>query len=308
MPQHAVHAASSTAELARIDEDPVFASRMAQLIRLSRDRHVNSFSQIEWPDSLPDDAWWLSPELLSVHGTEYADTLSEAQLKRLSKWECINAFSLNVEGERELIHMLAARLYAPDLPDIDAYIHHFIDEENKHLWFFGEFCRRYAGKIYSSKKVSIADETFGNEMSFFLLFARIFIFEEIGGYYNVIAGGDERVSPFVRSIHQIHHADEARHITFGRAILAQTKEIAFAASDEDTRAAAVAHLQRYVQISIESLYQPAMYRDSGIEGGVALRRALLAHPARREHHAAALLKRPLRFLADLGIPLKGDPS
>ncbi|WP_058834683.1 diiron oxygenase [Luteimonas abyssi] len=295
-------------DLSRIDEDPVFASRVEQLIKLSRERHVNSFSQIEWPESIPDDEWWLPPELLSVHGTEHAAALSERQLKLLSKWECINAFSLNVEGERELINMLSARLYAPDLPEIEHYIHHFIDEENKHLWFFGEFCRRYGGKIYSSKKMGVADERFGKEMEFFLLFARIFIFEEIGGYYNVIAGGDTRVSPFVRLIHQIHHADEARHITFGRAVLTQSKSIAFAASPAAECEAAIAHLQRFVQISIEALYQPAMYRDSGIAGGVALRRALLADPARRDHHASALLKRPLKFMAGIGIPLEANPA
>lgn len=292
-------------DLKQIDEEPAFASRLEQLVRLSRERHVNTFAQIEWPDSLPEDEWWLSPELLSVHGTEHAEALSEEQLKLLSKWECINAFSLNVEGERELLSALSAQLYAPDLPHIDTYIHHFIDEENKHLWFFAEFCRRFGGKVYSSKKVNVAGERFCREMEFFLLFARIFVFEEIGGYYNVIAGGDERVSPFVRMIHQIHHADEARHITFGRTILTQSKEIAFSAASAAEQEAAIAHLQRYLQISVESLYQPAMYRDSGMEAGVALRRKLLAHPARREHHVSRLLKRPLKFLGELGIKLEG---
>lgn len=303
-----LHTAIPTVDLRSIDDDPAFAMRLEQLVKLSRERHANSFADIEWVDGISDEEWWLSPELLSVHGTEFADTLSEAQLKRLSKWECVNAFSLNVEGERELLSALSAQLYAPDLPHIDTYIHHFIDEENKHLWFFAEFCRRYGGKIYSSKKISVADERFCREMDFFLLFARIFLFEEIGGYYNVIAGGDERVSPFVRMIHQVHHADEARHITFGRAILAQSKDIAFGAADPAEREAAIAHLQRFLQISIEALYQPAMYRDSGIEGGVALRRKLLAHPARQEHHVSTLLRRPLKFMHEIGIPLQGATS
>lgn len=300
------HAVEMPVDLKQIDNDPDFSSRMDKLVQLSRDRHVNTFARIEWPDTLSDTGWWLSPELLSVHGTEFADSLTEAQLKRLSKWECINAFSLNVEGERELLSALSAQLYAPDLPHIDTYIHHFIDEENKHLWFFAEFCRRYGGKLYSSKKVGVANEAFCREMAFFLLFARIYLFEEIGGHYNVVAGGDERVEPFVRTIHQIHHADEARHITFGRAILAQAKDIAFSAADAAQREAAVAHLQRYLQISVEALYQPAMYRDGGIAGGVALRRALLAHPARREHHVSTLLKRPLKFMNDIGIRLEGS--
>ena len=294
--------------LSEIESDASFSSRVGTLIRLSRERHTYAFSDIQWPAHIPEDEWWLPPELLTVHGTTYADALSESQLKALSKWECINAFSLNVEGERELVGKLAAQLYAPDLPGLEAYIHHFIDEENKHMWFFGEFCRRYGGKIYSSKKANIVEERFTREMEYFLLFARILIFEEIGGYYNVVAGGDERVSSFVRLIHRIHHDDESRHITFGRALLAQIKEIAFSASSADQREAAVRHLQRYVQISIEALYQPAMYRDTGLQGGVAMRRALLDHPFRQRHHATALLKRPLKFMDDIGIQLHGNPA
>ncbi len=292
--------------LSEIEDDPVFASRIDTLIRLSREQHTNTFSNIEWPEHIPDDEWWLPPELLTVYGTAYADALSESQLKRLSKWECINAFSLNVEGERELVSALAAQLYVPEVPELETYIHHFIDEENKHMWFFGEFCRRYGGKIYSSKKVGIAEERFSKDMEYFLLFARILIFEEIGGYYNVAAGGDERISPFVRLIHRIHHADESRHITFGRSLLARIKDIAFSGSSASEREAALRHLQRYVQISIEALYQPAMYRDTGLQGGVAMRRALLDHPFRREHHITALLKRPLKFMDDIGVPLQAN--
>lgn len=290
--------------LSGIEKDASFSSRVGTLTRLSRERHSYAFSDIEWPAHIPEDDWWLSPELLTVYGTAYADELPERQLKVLSKWECINAFSLNVEGERELVSRLAAQMYVPDVPGLETYIHHFIDEENKHMWFFGEFCRRYGGKIYSSKKTSIVEERFSKKMEYFLLFARILIFEEIGGYYNVVAGGDERVSPFVRLIHRIHHDDESRHITFGRALLAQIKEIAFSASSPDEREAAVLHLRRYVQISIEALYQPAMYRDTGLQAGVSMRRALLDHPFRREHHATALLKRPLKFMSDIGIHLQ----
>jgi P-aminobenzoate N-oxygenase AurF len=292
----------------RIERDPEFASRIQTLIRLSRERQNYSFSQIEWVETISQDEWWLPVELLTVYGTRHMQFLSEQTLKALSKWECINAFSLNVEGERELVSMLSSQMYLPDLPGLENYIHHFIDEENKHMWFFGEFCRRYGGKIYSSKKVGLSAERFCREMEYFLLFARILIFEEIGGYYNVAAGQNDTVSSFVRMIHHIHHADEARHITFGRTLLAQVKDIAFAASPAAEREAAVAHLQRYVQISVEALYQPAAYRDSGIPGGVALRRELLADPARRSFHEEVLLKRPLKFMREIGIPLKANPT
>ncbi|MBL8300688.1 MAG: diiron oxygenase [Rhodanobacteraceae bacterium] len=299
---------NSFSKLTLVTENDDFVSRVNKLTSLSRERVRHTFGEISWPDKIDTEAWWLPPELLSVHGTRYEQEMSLEQKKLLSKWECINLFSLNVEGERELVSRLSSRLYQPEVPGLENYLHHFIDEENKHMWFFGEFCRRYGGKIYSSKKMAIAEETYSPEMEYFLLFARIGIFEEIGAYFNVAAASDERMDPFVRQIHQIHHADEARHITFGRALLAQTKELAFASSSAEQRDRAIAHLQRYVQISVEALYQPAMYRDSGISSGVAMRRELLNDGARRKLHEESFLKRPLRFFADLGIHLTANPQ
>ncbi len=71
--------------MSEIENDPAFSSRINTLIRLSRERHTYAFSDIEWPDHIPDDEWWLPPELLTVYGTAYADELSESQLKRLSR-------------------------------------------------------------------------------------------------------------------------------------------------------------------------------------------------------------------------------
>jgi hypothetical protein len=39
---------------------------------------------------------------------------------------------------------LAARLYRKDLLGVASYLHHFLDEENKHSVYFGGFCTRYA--------------------------------------------------------------------------------------------------------------------------------------------------------------------
>ena len=290
--------------LTTLDDSESLNQRMERLVTLSRKHHSDTFSQLQWPDSLDTSQWWLPPELLSIHDTAWEQQLSEEKRRELSKWECINQFSLNVEGERELIHLLSLQLYAPQMPGMERYLHHFLDEENKHLWFFGEFCRRYGGKIYDSKKVAISAQQQSPQMAFFLLFARIYLFEEIGAHYNEVGARNPDVNPFVRQIHQLHHNDEARHIAFGRSVLANSKELAFAASSAEQRLQAHQHLQQYLQISLASLYQPAMYRDSGIAGGVAMRQQLLADPARRAYHREVMLKRPLRFMAELQLPLE----
>ena len=48
---------------------------------------------------------------------------------------------------------LAGRLYRKDLADVADYLHHFLDEENKHSIFFGGFCRRYA-RVYRTRQVA----------------------------------------------------------------------------------------------------------------------------------------------------------
>ena len=42
--------------------------------------------------------------------------------------------------------------------EITEYLHHFVDEENKHMVMFGEFCNRYIGKVYPEKKISLGRE------------------------------------------------------------------------------------------------------------------------------------------------------
>ena len=45
---------------------------------------------LAWPDALPDDAWCMSPELVSLYGTPRWDALDEAGRRRLAFFECVN--------------------------------------------------------------------------------------------------------------------------------------------------------------------------------------------------------------------------
>lgn len=283
-------------------------ARVDNLVRLSRERHVFAFTRFDWPEQLTVADWWLSPELLSIFGTPLFDLLDEAQLKLLSKWECVNLFSLNVEGERELVARLAERLYLHALPGVDEYLHHFIDEENQHMWFFAEFCRRYgSGSIYTSKKLGLATEHYVPELESLLLFARIFVFEDVGTYYNAVCSDDERLHPFIRGINDVHRGDESRHLAFGRILLKHLAQEARQAAPEAQIIAAARHLDRYMQLTVESLYQPAMYRDAGLGSGLAIRRQLLAEPARQRFHQEVLLKRSIDLLQELGFSVEGVP-
>src|SRR6185295_3917673 len=103
------------------------------------------------------------------------------------------------------------------------YLHHFLDEENKHLVYFGGFCRRYAGKVYPDRKLDFPRKYAPGEEDF-LFFARVLVFEELADVHNQRMAGDERLAPIARRINLIHHLEETRHLVFGRQIVAELFE------------------------------------------------------------------------------------
>ena len=80
-----------------------FERMAARLCQASLVHPADAFTELEWPDPLPSEAWCMSPELISLSGTPAFEGLSETKQKRLALLEAVNFFSLNVHGERWLI-------------------------------------------------------------------------------------------------------------------------------------------------------------------------------------------------------------
>ena len=270
-----------------------------RLCRVSVEQCIDPHSRIEWPERVEEDAWYTSPELVSLFGTPAYEQLDEAQRKRLSFFEAANFFSLNIHGERMLIEGLARRLYRRGQEAISPYLHHFLDEENKHMSYFGRFCTRYAGKVYPEKKLPFAQEFTPGEEDF-LFFAKVLVFEEIVDVYNRRMARDERIAPIAREIHWLHHFEEARHLVFGRELVAEL----FARHREQWSEAVLrgvrATLAAYLGATWKEYYNPEAYRDAGLDDAYGLRRAALASPAGRAHRAE-VSQGCLRFLLQAGL-------
>src|SRR5437879_2825170 len=131
-----------------IDRDPRFLEILERLTNKSIDDYYNPYKLFEWPESLPEQMWWMSPELTTTHGTEAARRLTQEQLYALSRHESVNFYSLNVHGIRELLIEVTRRIHTSGFETPSEFFHHFIGEENEHMWFFAEFCLRYGNKIY----------------------------------------------------------------------------------------------------------------------------------------------------------------
>ena len=281
----------------------VFQKRVSQLSQMSIDKHQLAFNQFDWPSKISDNDWWFSPSALSIIGSEKEKTFDEIQKKKIAKWECINFFSLNYTGELELIQEVSRILNQVNIGEARNYLHHLIDEENQHMWYFNRFCQRYVGKVYPNKKFQLEKQKLSKEVDHFLVFARVLIFEEIGHYFNIKNAKDPMVHPFIREINQAHYSEEARHITFGRKVLL---ELSKQLPDESScRELIREELIKSIQINIGALYNPLAYKDAGIERGMMLRESLLTDRGRMLIHMEHMLPGVLKILMQCQIDLEG---
>lgn len=284
--------------LQQAKSDDAFGKILGRLTTLASKDYYNPYEEFQWPETLPSDQFWMSRDLMSIYDTPKADEMPEDQQMELSRWESVNFYSLNVHGIRELLIEVIRRIHSPGFELPSEFFHHFVGEENEHMWFFAQFCLNY-GKIYKDKKIQggAFEEP---DIQNFLVFMRILIFEEIVDFYNSRMASDESLHPIIRKINRIHHQDESRHIAFGRQIV-QLLHARLKQEHSQARLAEVEdYIKRYFRSSIHSLYNPAVYRDAGIPDAFAFRNAVMQHPARRKHHDR-VLKRTLDFLVKKAI-------
>ncbi len=277
-------------------------------IRLSRasvKKFWNVYSAIDWPETLDFSHWFMPPELISLYGTPAWEKLDDAARRKLSLFELANFFSLTLQGERPLVQGLVNQMYSRQNADVTEYIHHFLDEENKHMVMFAEWCRRYAGKVYQYKKIALPKEYAKGEedVTFFI---KALIVEELGDYYNLAMGKDERLHANVREVNNIHHSDEARHIIFGRQLLRDLFAEHSAKWSKETLDGMRAWLANYLRSSWADFYNPAAYRDAEIPDGYAAREFALSAEVCREHRNRASQKLVAYFL-EAGI-LEAEPA
>jgi len=267
------------------------ASELAvRLTKASRKKLWDVYNTFNWPDALQKDAWYMPPELISLYGTPVYDALNEEQRKSLSLYELGNFFSLVLQGERPLVQGLVHRLYAKgNTVPVNEYLHHFVDEENKHMVMFGEFCNRYVGKVYPEKKITLSREYAKGEEEV-AFYCKVMVVEELGDYYNLAIEKDERVDALVREINKVHHVDEARHLAFGRVQLAELFERYSPDWSADTLAGFRQWLADYLRASWGDYYNPTMYRDAGLADAYELRQLAMSHPAGVEFRKLASAK------------------
>lgn len=255
--------------------------------------------RIEWPAEVDPDSWYFSPELISLYGTPVWEAMSARERKRLSLCEAANFFSLNIHGEKYLIGEIRRRLVAGDDSELTRYLSHFIAEEARHMAYFSEFCERYAGKIYPDRSVRL-EAGDDRELDRLLLFARIYVFEEIVDHYNRTMARDERLTGIAREINRMHHAEEVRHLAFGRRFLMRCVHREVNGWSDSMRAELHRQLAVYLEFVWTSYCNPDVYRDAGIDSPFEVWQAT-STSTRAAAHRAAINRKRLGFLDVIGL-------
>ena len=292
-----MNAAASTLEVGSGDNQ--LAAVAVRLSQRSAEAAASPRGSLPWPAQIPAEAWCTSPELISIFGTPAWDALDELSRRRLSFLECASFFALNIHGERALMEGIARRLYARDLASHAHYLHHFLAEENQHMAWFGEFCQRYAGKIYPDRKIVLPREHARGEDDL-LFFARVLVFELIVDAYNQRMAKDGRLHPLVCEINRRHHEDESRHLAFGRLLVEDLWARHAPQWSEETRAGVRHYMASYLEATWREYYNPDVYRDAGLPDPYQLAREAFAAPVARARRAE-IQRRCVRILDEIGL-------
>ncbi len=269
-----------------------------QLVSRSERDYYNPYTYFEWPDALPNDVFWMSEELLSLHGTEVYEELPRARRIALSRQELRNFFSVTIQGEQRIISDVALSLSRTNLRDVASYLLYFMREENSHLVFFTGFCERYAGGVLLQKKLGL-DSTGDAEIDTFIAFAHTLIAELVADFVNGRLAADETLPTIIRQINRRHHLDETRHIALGRELLRWWwPQLRATLAPEDAEV-----IRRSITLYMESfthdLCNPAAYRAAGLDDPYALRR--LALSGARAGPRAELTRRARAFFETHGL-------
>jgi hypothetical protein len=268
-------------------------------------RHALDPYTFEWPDTLDENAWYFSPELISAYGSDTWNSISEAQQKRLSFFEAINFFSLNVHDEKLLIAGMAERLYRGELSRVTPYLHHFLEEESHHLTYFATFCQRYH-RLYPERTVHIA-RSYEEGEDDFLFFLKVLIFEETVDRYNVVMMNDSRLADVARRINKAHHHDEARHLAFGRKLVVDLFEAYSPGWSAETLSNLRGYTADYFRATWAKFYNPMAYRDAELPGDAVDLRDELLGGARWLEHRKSVSRRCVGHLSSNGI-LLSEPN
>ncbi|MEZ0050280.1 hypothetical protein ABIA30_001270 [Mycobacterium sp. MAA66] len=210
--------------------DP-YTEKVAMLCRASARRHFDPYVDIDWdaPENAVDQndpRWQLDPETTPLAATDWYLEQSPQRRIDMGRWMTANILKVTLQFEMMLIRGVVH--YAGSLPNgspVFRYLLHELADECHHIQMFQEFINRTGEDVPGMRRGS---RIIGPMLAFVGGYANIFLFigvlcgeQPLHVQQTLQHRGAAQVPPLLNKITAIHLAEEARHITFADAHLAE---------------------------------------------------------------------------------------
>jgi hypothetical protein len=245
----------------------------------------DTFNRVSYQEKLNPDALQFPEEFLSLYHHPIYGDLTDEQKWKLSMLETVNFFSANIFGEQHLISHMEKKIYRNKFVGEDAisseYAQHFIHEENAHTFMLAGYCVRYHGQVMPNRSIAMADPKLSPYGEDLLFFARTYVLEMFLGYMNRTARERDDIDDTVRQIHYFHLLDEVRHIAWDRAMVEGNLWEMHQRGLSHEIPVIKELVKTYAKVSFNSLYNPRIYKDIGLENPSRLGQEAAATAARQ---------------------------
>lgn len=204
-------------------QSPVREDIAARLLRAAAKRSYNPDTDIDWPESIANDRFFLPEHRVSLWGTPLWDRMSQEQRILLSRHEVASMAQAGVWFELILGQLLIRFIYDEDyVSQHTRWALTEIADECRHSAMFARLVDTLVGHQHRPERMTLFLgrflKTCGNPVEGF---ADILVAEEILDMIQREAMVDHTIQPLIRSVSQLHVTEEARHVHFARDELAR---------------------------------------------------------------------------------------
>jgi hypothetical protein len=269
--------ADTTANHTATTEPSVAARLLDSSATLSYDPLV----EVDWDAPVEPGHYGASPEWSTLYGTPYWEELTEPQRAELTRQESASVACTGIWFELILQQMMLRDMYTVDRTSAEfQWALTEIADECRHSIMFARGAAKLNAPAYlpSSRVLRLGHfyKTFARGEA---AYAAILVAEEVLDVMQRDWMRDERVTPFVRTINNIHVVEESRHMKFARDEVIER----MASAGPLRRQASALLVAASGYHIVTSMVSPRVYAEAGLDVERAKREA-----AANEHYKSML--------------------
>lgn len=258
---------------------------------------------LDW-GALSTRDFWLSPDMLSLHGVPEFETVPEAVQRRLSQYEFLNFIHAGLWLEGIFIERLGSMLKRTR--DISEYAHYLreIREEAGHSLMFLHLMDESGLRLPLPWRLVSLVDLLGRyaPVRSALFWLAVTLGEEIPDRFNRTLCRGDGINPLIGQMASLHRMDEARHIAYARGMLRQHLEGMGGWRKKGLGAVAAILIRQLERICFLPPFQ--VYELSGLTPAKQWRERARKNPARLRRVASCVAP-AINLLRQHGVDVKG---